>query len=169
MTDQDQPQLPPAPYGVELIGPFVSREPYRLVVDGCRVPHVEFFKQADGNFEACVDGRMSVLDLAEAEIQKWGHVLANAMAVSAGLSHFGPDAKAAPFASRMIGVSGARVDEPRRAEFVFTPHRTTQCWHPSASGSLSSEVVTLKLHRIDDDEGTEVFVGTCGCGRVFYR
>lgn len=95
---------------VELVGPFVSREPYRLTVDGCRVPHVEFFKVADGTFEGTVDGRMTVLGLTEEEVQKWGWLLANAMAVSAGLSHFGPDAQPAPFACRMVGITGISTD-----------------------------------------------------------
>ncbi len=95
---------------VELVGPFVSREPYRLVVNGCRVPHVEFFMAPDGTFEGTVDGRMTVLGLTEEEIQKWAHLLADAMAVSAGLSHFGPEANQVPFACRMSGITGVSVE-----------------------------------------------------------
>lgn len=107
-------ELPPAPHGTELIGPFVRREPFHLVVDGCLVPHVEFFKEPEGTFEACVDGRLSVLGLTETEIKKWGYVLANAMAVAAGLSHFGHDAQPAPFAPRIFGVTGVATETPER-------------------------------------------------------
>lgn len=102
--------LPPPTKGTELIGPFVAREPYRLVVDGCLVPHVEFFKEPAGTYEVLIDGRLAVLELTEAEIQKWGYVLANAMAIASGLSHFGPEAKPKPFASRMIGITGVCLE-----------------------------------------------------------
>ena len=125
MTDQRH-ELPPPEHGVSLVGPFIRREPYILVVDGYRVPHVEFFKEPDGTFSATVDGRMSVLELTEPEIKKWGYVLANAMAVSAGLSCFGENAQPMPFAPRMMGITAARLDgEPKpKLELVRDERRS---------------------------------------------
>ncbi|MCI0731011.1 MAG: hypothetical protein L0332_30380 [Chloroflexi bacterium] len=78
---------------VQIIGPFRGGV-YRLVVDGCQVPHIELHRpiNAPQGWELVVDDRFAA-DVSEDEVLRWGYVLANAMAVSAGYTCHGPNSQ----------------------------------------------------------------------------
>lgn len=79
---------------VEIAGPYISaNDIHYLVVNGCRVPHILLWQRDDGiTWSLNIDGRFSG-DFTKDEIEGFGYILANAMAVSAGYTHHGPDSK----------------------------------------------------------------------------
>ena len=83
---------------VEIIGPFRG-DVYRLSVNGCRLYKVELTPMAppenwdEDSFFLKIDGRFAKENVSRDEIKRWGYILANAMAVSAGYTHHGPDSQ----------------------------------------------------------------------------
>ena len=78
---------------VEIAGPYArTSDAFRLIVNGCKVPYIQLYKYDNGNLMLIIDGRFGG-DFTKEEIMKFGYVLAEAMAVSAGYTHHGPDSK----------------------------------------------------------------------------
>lgn len=78
---------------VEIAGPYVSAgDIHYLVVNRCRVPHILLWQRDNDTWSLNVDGRFGG-DFTKDEIERFGYVLANAMAVSAGYTHHGSDSK----------------------------------------------------------------------------
>lgn len=78
---------------VEIAGPYLSKlDLYHLVVNGCKVPYIDLWSTESDDWSLIVDGRFGGLFTKE-EIIKFGYILANAMAVSAGFTHHGPDSQ----------------------------------------------------------------------------
>lgn len=77
----------------EIVGPFRG-DIYYLSVDGCKLFGVHLYKRTDTkeDWAICVDDRFEI-DANNDEILRWGYLLANAMAVSAGFTYHGPDSK----------------------------------------------------------------------------
>lgn len=71
---------------VELVGPFTDDRWY-LSVEGCKVPNLYMRKNGDV-FTIIFDDRFA-MDTNEDEINRWGWLFANAMAVSAGYTKHG--------------------------------------------------------------------------------
>ncbi len=76
------------PFYPEIIGPF--RPEHHVTIAGFHVPYVTVQPLADGRIDLTVDGRFG-LDgpVTREEFDRWIHILANAMAVSAGYSSHG--------------------------------------------------------------------------------
>jgi hypothetical protein len=78
---------------VEIAGPYLSvNDIHYLVVNGCRVPYIELWQHDNGVWGLNVDGRFGS-DFTKDEIEKFGYILANAMAISAGYTHHGPNSQ----------------------------------------------------------------------------
>lgn len=89
----DQTESPPRNETVEIVGPYASiSDDFRLIVNDCKVPYIQLYKYNNGNLMLKIDGRFAG-DFTKEEIMKFGYVLANAMAVSAGFTHHGPDSQ----------------------------------------------------------------------------
>ena len=82
-------QIVEAPYG------------HGILVDGCRIPHCMVMLQGspgdhqlvlNGNLSILVDNRMA-FDVPVESAAAWLRLLANAMAVAAGMTCFGPHAR----------------------------------------------------------------------------
>jgi hypothetical protein len=98
---------------VEIVGPFTPGNIYYLVVEGCKVPHIQLFKNEhpqndwEREFEwyLVLDGRFGQF-ANEKDIIYWATWLANAMAVAAGFTYHGPNSKQMNlFAYKMTGLS----------------------------------------------------------------
>lgn len=99
------------PYGVKIIGPFVAE--YRLTVRDFRVPYMSAFPMQDGSWNLVCDERF-MIECTDDELRKWLPYLADAMAVAAGFSSFGENARPVnPFAVRMsaLGPDDLKPDE----------------------------------------------------------
>ena len=102
---------------IEIIGPFTRGDYYYLTVNGCKVPYVRLFKNKPQNewesqFEwyLIVDERWGCF-AHEEEIYRWGSILANGMAVSAGYTYCGPDSKPLnPFSTKLTGLDSLPED-----------------------------------------------------------
>lgn len=92
----------------ELIGPFVSPKYYIPTVDGYKVPNIKIIKKTgadDGKVEVHLDERY-VYIISDSELDTIIHLVANAMAISAGYSCCGENSvyKPNPFKCRMTGI-----------------------------------------------------------------
>jgi hypothetical protein len=102
---------------IEIIGPFARGDYYYLSVNGCRAPYVRLFKnQPQNEWEAQFEWYL-ILDerwgcfAHEEEIYRWGSILANGMAVSAGFTYCGPDSKPLNrFSTKLIGLDSLPED-----------------------------------------------------------
>ena len=91
---------------VEIIGPFRG-DVYHLSVDGCALFGVELYQRNDTpeKWTVRLDGRFEI-DAEEEEVMRWAWLMANAMAISAGFTHHGPDSRRAnPHAVRLGSLS----------------------------------------------------------------
>jgi hypothetical protein len=104
--------LPPAPPGVEYVGPF-GGEHYRFTVHGYQIPGLT------GNIAAgeetvwnlFLDGRFGIA-CAQEELFRWLPFLAHAMAIAGGYSCFGEQSRPVnPYAVRMIGIEEASAGD----------------------------------------------------------
>lgn len=87
---------------VEFIGPFV--EEWRVVSEGCTVPHLSAIVMKSGEISLCLDGRFMVVG-SQAEAEKWVWFIAHAMAVAAGWSCHGPNSCAVnPYKVQISGI-----------------------------------------------------------------
>ena len=60
-----------------------------LILDDYTVPHVKVKEAFSGGFAVTLDGRFGI-DIADREeLQRWGWMMANGMAVAAGFTSFG--------------------------------------------------------------------------------
>lgn len=91
--------------GAEIIGPFVKRDTYVLSYEGKLLPYVEAFKNEDGNFEICLDGRMIFEGFTEESLKIMTGVLANCMALAAGYPCHGADKKMNPHNVAISGIT----------------------------------------------------------------
>lgn len=84
-----------------LIGPF---DTWRVQVDGYQIPKLSGFK--NGN-KTClvVDSRFCTEPLDDNVVHSVAAVIANALAIGAGYSHFGAQNKEQPFASKIMQTS----------------------------------------------------------------
>lgn len=100
---------------VELLGPMAgyTRNTWKLIVDGCIVPRVDVHKRSDtcGLLTVTLDERFSI-DVPLEQINIWGWIVANAMAIGAGYSCHGPNSKLMnPFACRATRIDLGDVDQ----------------------------------------------------------
>jgi hypothetical protein len=100
-------------YGIEFIGPF---EEWRVTNGGYRVPFLSAIPQTgpkDGMILLSLDRRYLIEGTAD-EVRKWIPFICNAMAIAAGFSYFGPDAKPyTPFGklSKMMGITSVETEQ----------------------------------------------------------
>jgi hypothetical protein len=100
---------------VEYTGPFALPE-YRLTVGGYKVPYIMGKKNKDGTWFLSLDGRFGI-DTTEEEISKWIWFVANAMAIAAGYSCFGPNSiHRNIFRTEMIGLSADDFESIRGSD-----------------------------------------------------
>lgn len=93
---------------------YVNDPPTRqlgdLIVDGVLVPNIVLAKYLDpakdGLLIICLDRRFEI-DVAETEINTWGWILANAMAVSAGFASVNGPRLTERFGPTVMSVSSA--------------------------------------------------------------
>ena len=79
-----------------LLGPFSYNA---VIVEGCKIPLLTGIRDDEGNVSIIVDERFSVTFPPDLAYQAaW--LLAQAIAVASGYSHFGAETKDMPFASR---------------------------------------------------------------------
>lgn len=117
---------------VEIHGPTVS-EDYRLIVDGYQVPYVKLRRlknndeptalDAMESWQVLIDDRLSAV-VTKSELNTWGYILANAMAVAAGYTSHGPN-------SRPINRHGPPAGNP-----TFSHHH----WTMSNGDSICLEI-----------------------------
>ncbi len=100
----------PLDASVDTIGPFYARY-YKLSVSGYQVPYIVVYPTQDGQWDLTVDNRFTATFTQE-EIEKFGWILAHAMAVSAGYVCHGSGKRIEPFNTRMIGVSTTMTELP---------------------------------------------------------
>lgn len=96
-------EFPPADEPPALfIGPFKS---YCVVVDGRIVPHLTGREHQNGGASLIVDNRFcgDFSTMADARQAAW--LIAEAMAITAGYSHFGAESKDKPFAPKSVCIS----------------------------------------------------------------
>lgn len=105
--------LPEAPRGVEIVGPFVTERRFKLVVDGYELPFVDCGEGADGGWEVRIDHQVVLIPTRE-ELERHALVLSIAMPRAAGYGWIGAKEKL-PFARRCIGITGVRFegDDPK--------------------------------------------------------
>lgn len=112
--------IPHDPLGasVKTIGPFHSRY-YKLSVGGYQVPYAVVYptKDEQGNpaLDLVIDDRFSAVFTPE-ELEKFGWILAQAMAVSAGYTCHGSGKRKEPFNTRMIDISTTMSELPEDKE-----------------------------------------------------
>ena len=92
-----------APSTVQIIGPFRG-DVYHLSVDGCRLFGVDLYGRhdTDKKWTVCLDGRFEI-DVSEDEVKRWAWLMANAMAISAGYTHHGPNSRPANLHATRFG------------------------------------------------------------------
>lgn len=100
---------------VKLLGPMegYTRDTWKLVVDGCLVPHVIVCQRNDTNglLTFTLDDRFSI-DVPMDQIDYWGWIVANAMAIGAGYSCHGPNSRLMnPFACQVHNLDLYDVDQ----------------------------------------------------------
>lgn len=97
----DFPERPAKPM-VEFVGPFV--EEWRVLSEGCSVPHLSAIVMKSGDISLALDRRFLVEGSPE-EVRKWVWFIAHAMAVAAGWSCHGPNSrKVNPYNVQAFGV-----------------------------------------------------------------
>ncbi len=97
----------------ELVGPFITREYHRAVINGFEVPHIKIFPlsgQDDGKTEIMLDERMVyVFDTANVDLIL--NLVANAMAFGAGYPCFGSENKHNPFRVGLLPLGPINTQE----------------------------------------------------------
>lgn len=77
---------------VKYIGELENSYPYIITVDDFIVPNIRGRKNNDGTWTLLFEPTSHAIDTTEDEIQKWASLLAEAMAISAGVT-FGENSK----------------------------------------------------------------------------
>ena len=87
----------------EFIGPFTEK--HKVSVDGCVVRGLTVEPCDNGEWWLVLDGRFGV-QAPEEELKKYIWLIANALAIGAGYTYHGPNAKISnPFAVQIMGIS----------------------------------------------------------------
>jgi hypothetical protein len=91
------------PYGTEFIGPLRGGY-YHIVSNGYHVPYLVAYKRqdTDTDWTVILDGRME-WDVDDNELRRFVGLIANAMAIAAGYTHFGEGSS--PYNRFSTGVS----------------------------------------------------------------
>lgn len=77
---------------VDLFGPFAHGNHYEVMVEGQSIPGIKVYETDDGQLSVTLDGRFGVTTTRD-ELERWAWFIANAMAVAAGYTCFGRDAR----------------------------------------------------------------------------
>lgn len=104
MTDDKIIEFPKTeqPKSVEFVGPFV--EQWKVIVGGYEIPKLSAIVQKDGDIMLTLDGRFGI-DGTPEEMEKWLWIIANALAIGEGYSHYGAETKGRPFAPKVISLN----------------------------------------------------------------
>jgi len=93
---------------IENIGPF--QEYYKISIDGYVVPKIKAYKSDDGKWSIVLDGRFGI-SASEEDVDRWMHIVANAMAIGAGYSSFGESSqKMNPYSVKIVGLYNDELD-----------------------------------------------------------
>lgn len=95
-------------WNTKLIGPFAGT--HKITIDGFHVPHIEAHpKRESDSVDLVLDGRFSIT-ATQAEVERWGWFLAQAMAIAAGYSSHGEDSRPTNRYKVRLGTFGEPID-----------------------------------------------------------
>jgi len=100
--DGNVTEFPAKPVAPEwLCGPY--KEEFRVILDSRQIPRLTGWREGEQTW-LCVDRRFAQPFSSHEEARNAAVLIAQAMAIGAGYSHYGAESKSAPFAPVAVGI-----------------------------------------------------------------